>query len=227
MIKNNEKYYSGESGQMYSKHIGQDTLYHLGHRLQSKFYLPYLSESMDVLDFGCGNGALAKIISPSVRSIEGLEVNDYPRSLAETKNNLKVYSSIQELSISGKTFDAIISNHVLEHIPNPIETLAQLRGLLRPNGIFVTMLPIDDYRGVENKQWQPGNLDRHLHTWTPLLIGNTFENAGYLPTTIKIVSFAWSERFFFLGDNFIQTVVCRLLAIFLKSKQLFVVASKS
>ena len=227
MSESNDKYYSGESGEAYAKHIGQDTLFHKGHVLQSKFYLPYLSENMDVLDFGCGNGALAKILSQSVRSIEGLEVNDYPRSLAKTRNNLKTYSSIQDLSVSGKKFDAIISNHVLEHVPNPIETLKQLREFLKPNGILVMMLPIDDFRSAENKQWQPGNLDRHLHTWTPLLIGNTFEDSGYFPTTIKIISSAWSERFLFLGVGFIQTVVCRLLSSYLKSKQLLVVAQLS
>ena len=227
MSKSNEKYYSGESGEAYARHIGQDEVFHLGHVLQSRDFLPYLGENMDVLDFGCGNGALATIISKSVRTIEGLEVNDYPRSLAEKENNLKVYSSIQELLISGKKFDAIISNHVLEHVPNPIETLKQLRESLNPDGVFVTMLPIDDYRTAENKQWQQGNLDRHLHTWTPLLIGNTFEDAGYLPTTIKIVKSAWSERFFFLGTGFMQAVVCRLLSSFLNRKQLFVVAQPS
>jgi len=227
MSKSNEKYYSGESGEAYARHTGQDEVFHLGHLLQSRNFLPYLGENMDVLDFGCGNGALATIISKSVRSIEGLEVNDYPRSLAEKENNLKVYSSIKELLKSGKKFDAIISNHVLEHVPNPIETLKQLRSSLNPDGVFVTMLPIDDYRISENKQWQPGNLDRHLHTWTPLLIGNTFEDAGYLPTTIKIVKSAWSERFFFLGTGFMQAVVCRLLSSFLNRKQLFVVAQPS
>jgi 2-polyprenyl-3-methyl-5-hydroxy-6-metoxy-1,4-benzoquinol methylase len=227
MQKNNEKYYSGESGEVYARHIGQETVFHIGHVLQSKAYLPYLTENMDVLDFGCGNGALAKVISQSVRSIEGLEVNDFPRNLAEKENNLKVYKSIQDLSVSGKKFDAIISNHVLEHVPNPIETLKQLREFLRADGVFVTMLPIDDYRSSENKRWQPGNLDRHLHTWTPLLIGNTFEDSGYIPTTIKIVKSAWSERFFFLGVGFFQTVVSRLLSTYLKRKQLFVVAQLS
>jgi 2-polyprenyl-3-methyl-5-hydroxy-6-metoxy-1,4-benzoquinol methylase len=227
MAENKKKYYSGESGEAYARHIGQDTVWHIGHVLQSKAFLPYLRENMEVLDFGCGNGALAKVISKSVRRIEGLEVNDYPRALAEKENGLKVYSSIQDISISGKKFDAIISNHVLEHVPNPVETLTQLRELLNPDGVFVAMLPIDDYRTAENRRWQPGNLDRHLHTWTPLLIGNTFEDAGYHPTTIKIVKFAWSERFFFLGVGFMQTVACRLLSTILNRKQLFVVAQIS
>lgn len=40
---------------------------------------------MEVLDFGCGNGARAHTIAQSVRSIGGLEINDYPRSFAEIK----------------------------------------------------------------------------------------------------------------------------------------------
>lgn len=226
MVNLNEKYYSGESGEKYSKYIGQDKLSHLGHFLQSKFFLSKLNSKMNVLDFGCGNGALAKIIEPHVKSIEGIEVNDYPRELAKSNNNLIVYSSIEEVKKNLKKYSAIISNHVLEHVPNPIDTLAELKDLLEPNGILVFMLPIDDFRSPGNQSWNPGNLDRHLHTWTPLLIGNTFENAGYMPIKIQVISYAWSERFFFLGDTFLQALVCRILAIFLKSRQLFVVAKK-
>lgn len=105
---------------------------------------------------------------------------------------------------------------MLEHIPNVIETLSLLRKHLNPDGLFIAMLPIDDFREPLNKRWDPDNMDRHLHTWPPLLLGNTFTEAGYHPVKIDIVSNAWSHRFVFLGDSFLQTLVCRFFSIVLK-----------
>jgi cyclopropane fatty-acyl-phospholipid synthase-like methyltransferase len=214
-------FYKDKQGEEYAKYIGQNEINHLGHKLNSKFYIPFLNKDMHVLDFGCGNGSLAKAIEPYVVSIEGLEINEYPRTIATTQG-LNVYSSIEQLS-GVRKYDAIISNHVLEHIPNVIETLSLLREHLNPGGLFITMLPIDDYREATNKRWNPKNMDRHLHTWTPLLLGNTFTEAGFSPISISVVSHAWSHRFFFLGDTFLQSLTCKALSIILKRRQILAV----
>ena len=217
-------HYLGTAGKDYALYIKQDGAGHLGHVLNGNFYLTYLREYMDVLDFGCGDGALAKVINPYVKKIEGLEVNEFSRKIAKDENGILVFESIAELVDSKKKFDAIISNHVLEHISNPVETLRSLKSVLSTGGVFVTMLPIDDFRRKECSRWKPGDKDRHLQTWTPLNIGNTFDEAGYTPIEIKIINYAWSERFFFLGDGLMQNIVCKALSYFLKSRQLLVVA---
>ena len=217
-------HYKGSEGVNYSKGVRQDTLNHFGFQLQKKPFIPYLKKHMHVLDFGCGNGSLAKALEPDVETIEGIEVNEYSRNLAINIQKLHVYDSLDSLP-DIKKYNVIISNHVLEHIPDVINTLKVLRSHLVPDGLFITILPIDDFRSKRNKKWRPDDPDHHLHTWTPLLFGNTLSEAGFTPLELKIVTNAWTPRLFFLGDNFIQKIAGYLLSIYFKRRQLFAVAS--
>ena len=202
----------------------QDVLNHLGYQLQTKFFRPFLTKDMHVLDFGCGNGSIAKALESHVASVEGLEVNPYARRLATTQD-LTVYDSLSSLPPE-KRFDAIISNHVLEHIPDVVNTLKVLGSHLAPGGVFVTVLPIDDFRATRNQTWTPDDPDHHLHTWTPLLFGNTLQEAGFEPKELKIITHAWYPKLFFLGDTWLQSIVCWLLSVLLKKRQLLAVASR-
>jgi len=218
-------HYKREDGESYAKGREQDILNHLGYRLQKKFFIPFLNKNMRVLDFGCGNGSLAKAIEPHVASIEGVEINQFPRELARSKQHVEVYGGLDCLPGDTK-YDAIISNHVLEHIPNAIDTLRILHSHLTPNGIFITMLPIEDFRSRDNRAWREDDKNHHLHTWTPLLFGNTLAEAGFFPKQLKVITHAWTPKMFFLGDNWLQERACRLLSVLLKRRQLLAVAVK-
>lgn len=220
MKENNiASHYIGEKGKDY---LYNETLNHLGYQLQKKFYIPYLNKKMNVLDFGCGTGSLIVALQPYVGSIEGLEINENPRSIATIQQNLIVHESLETLPDS-KKYDVIISNHVLEHIPNVVDTLKKLHNHLVPGGIFITVLPIDDFRSSENSHWNSNDKDHHLHTWTPLLFGNTLDEAGFLPKQLKVITSAWSPKFFFLGDTWMQSIINYLLSVFLKKRQLLAV----
>jgi len=218
-------HYRGDKGEEYSIGIKQDVLNHFGFQLQKKPFMPYLNMDMNVLDFGCGNGSLAKAIEPYVASIEGVEVNEFTRNMAIKEQNLKVHESLESLPDINK-YNAIISNHVLEHIPNVISTLRILHKHLKPGGLFITILPIDDFRSKTNRNWRPGDPDHHLHTWTPLLFGNALSEAGYTPVKLKVMTSAWTPRLFFLGDGLAQNIAGYLLSAYLKRRQLFAVATK-
>src|SRR3990172_1001281 len=219
-------HYQGGRGEIYAtkRKYRQDVLNHLGYQLQKRFFAPFLKKNMNVLDFGCGNGSLAKALEPHVNSIEGLEVNSRPRDLAISQN-LVVYDQISNLP-DGKLYDAIISNHVLEHIPNVIATLKILRGHMQPDGIFIILLPIEDFRTARNKRWRSNDPDHHLHTWTPLLFGNTLQEAGLEPIKLSVITHTWTPKLFFLGDTWFQQLACYILSMLLKRRQLLAVAVK-
>ena len=178
---------------------------------------------MNVLDFGCGNGSLTNAIAPSVASIEGLEVNAYTRRIAIEKGRLTVFESLDAIP-KDRVYDAVTSNHVLEHIPNVIDTLRAIRNRIVPGGLFITVLPIDDFRETLNKRWTRDDPNHHLHTWTPLLFGNTLAEAGFSPREFRVVTSAWTPRLFFLGTGRLQSVAGYVLALLKKRRQLIAVA---
>ena len=216
-------HYRGNSGEKYSTGRRQHILNHLGYQLQKKFFTSYLETNMEVLDFGCGSGSLAKAIAPSVKSIEGLEVNEFPRKMAIEQQHLVVHADLAAIP-NDRKYNAIISNHVLEHIPNVVQTLKTLRSHLHNEGKFITMLPIEDFRTRRNRHWDPNDKDHHLQAWTPLLFGNVLQEAGFMPLELRVVTHAWTPKLFFLGDTMIQSAACYLLSVYLKRRQLLAVA---
>ena len=219
-------HYRNKAGEQYSKGRQQDQLNHLGYQLQKEFFIPYLRKNMHVLDFGCGNGSLSKAIAPYVASVECIEVNQYPRELAVNEQKLNVYDNLDSLPDT-KMYDAVISNHVLEHIPNVVDTLKEIYKHISPGGVIIIMLPIDDFRDKLNKKWRSDDVNHHLHTWTPLLFGNTLSEAGFTPKTFKVITHAWTPKLFFLGNNWIQSIACYLLSAYKKRRQLLSVAVKN
>ena len=63
------------------------------------------------------------------------------------------------------------------------------------------MLPIEDFREKRNQEWDANDPNHHLHTWTPLLFGNTLAEAGFIPRELRVVTHAWHPKLFFLGNN--------------------------
>ncbi|MFB0612672.1 class I SAM-dependent methyltransferase [Aurantiacibacter poecillastricola] len=217
--------YQGEKGEAYFEGRGQDKLLHLGYHLQAAYYLPHLSREMDVLDFGCGNGSMAAVLRDHVASIEGLEVNDKPRELARETFGLTVYDKLAAIP-DDKRYDAIVSNHVIEHVPHPIEVLQMLGRHLKPGGKLVIMVPIEDFRARRNADWKAPDINQHLHTWAPLQFANTLREAGFTPQVVDVVNSAWSPKLFFLGKGMLQSLAGRLLATVTRRRQILAVATK-
>lgn len=114
----------------------------------------------ELLDFGCGTGHFLNHCASKKWSVTGIEPDDSARSIAQ-KEGCQVLTSIQGLN---KRFDIITAWHVLEHVPEPLETLKQLFGLLNPEGKIVLGLP--NHKSYDAKKygsnWAGYDVPRHL-----------------------------------------------------------------
>jgi len=218
--------YDGEAGKQYAKDVGQTDITHLGYQIQSKKILPHLKSTDNVLDFGCGNGSLARCLVPHVSGLEGVEVNSFTRSIARDNANIKVHAGLNDID-PDKRYDVIYTNHVLEHIEDVVGTLKYLRHYLKPKGKLLIIVPAEDFRSAPQKDWRTVDPDHHLHTWTPRLLANTLRNASFVPETIDLKSTAWVPQLFFLGDNLLTRFIFKLKGIILRRHELFACAVKN
>jgi len=57
--------------------------------------------------------------------------------------SVSVRLDLTRLPFADRTFDAVLCNHVLEHVPDDRRALAELRRVLRPSGWAILQSPVD------------------------------------------------------------------------------------
>jgi SAM-dependent methyltransferase len=95
-----------------------------------------------VLDYGCGPGHFAAYLARQGWTAEGVEIAEYAAAKARA-DGLRVHDSVATIPDRKFRYDAIVSVHVLEHIPQPFELLIELRQVLKPGGYAAICVPND------------------------------------------------------------------------------------
>jgi SAM-dependent methyltransferase len=188
--------YRGTAGEEYYRLRQRDTV-EQGYALNLEYFEPYLHGAEWVLDFGCGNGGMLALIAARVPHPVGLEVNPVAAAAARERG-CEVYATLPDMP-PHYCFDLVVSNHVLEHVRHPTRALEQVRERLRPGGLFVTKLPMEEARYRRSRRWEKDDIDHHLHTWTPRLFANTLSEAGYEVVDCRVVNSAWHPKLFGLS----------------------------
>jgi len=99
-----------------------------------------------ILDVGCGDGHFASVLFP-----DGVDagIDPSPASISEARRrgvfrDLKVASACA-LPFPDESFASIVSNCVLEHIPDLDGALSEIARVLKPGGLFVLTVPSPNY----------------------------------------------------------------------------------
>lgn len=142
-----------------------------------------------VIDFGCGGGFLLNNIK--CRAKIGVEVNPSAREHAESLG-LLVYSDLG--MVPDEIADVIISNHVLEHVFNPYETLRALYKKLKIGGKLVLVVPSEQAsdRGYAYKE---NDANQHIYTWTPMTLGNLVHMSGFEIIKAEALQHCWTNDY--------------------------------
>lgn len=148
-----------------------------------------------VLDVGCGEGGLGKILKQMGCRVVGIDVE--PGAAVEAEKYYdRVYVADMDtfdLLFDAQSFDHIVCADVLEHLRNPWGVLARLRPLLKSEGSLVASIP--NIRNVETiadllkgnfnySNW--GIMDEtHLRFFTRRSIEKMFSDAGFVVRDIR------------------------------------------
>ncbi len=90
-----------------------------------------------ILDFGCGNGGFLEKAGQVTAKAVGMELEERLKLYFISKK-LEVYSNLEEIL---DFFDIITLFHVLEHLPDPLKVLQQLKANLNPGGCIIVETP--------------------------------------------------------------------------------------
>ena len=169
----------------YQKKIGE-----LGGVLNKFKFQKHISKSESVLDFGCGGGFLLNNIECDNKV--GVEINDIGRNFCNQNFNFKCYKYLNE--IPDNSIDVVISNHCLEHTPNPDQLIGELYNKIKKGGKIVICIPLDSpkMKFIEN------DVNFHLYSFSPINLGNLLVNNNFIVKSSKVLYHKWLPKPFLL-----------------------------
>ena len=86
--------------------------------------------------------------------------------------------------------DAIISNHALEHVEDPLRELQKLASQLKPGGFLVLIVPCD----APSFPFKENDPDFHLYSWSANNIGNLAKCAGFNVRNASEIRTRWPPK---------------------------------
>ena len=105
----------------------------------------YFQPDMEVLEFGCGTGSTAITHAPYVKHIHAVDISAKMIEIAQGKADAKIIdnvtfeqSTIEEISVSDQTLDAVLGLSILHLLDNKEVVIAKVHKMLKSGGIFVT-----------------------------------------------------------------------------------------
>lgn len=136
-----------------------------------------LASHATVLDFGCGEGSLFAALRKAglTGAFYGVELNASFGEFASKYGSATVSNTIR----TREPVDVAIVNHVLEHLDDPVGTLRQLAGLIKPDGyLYIDVPDAEEYDKIFDLHIA------HIYHFTSVTLQSLVEQAGY--TVLKV-----------------------------------------
>ncbi|OGM56049.1 hypothetical protein A3F62_03975 [Candidatus Woesebacteria bacterium RIFCSPHIGHO2_12_FULL_44_11] len=139
-----------------------------------------------VLDIGAATGTLLQIFMDHGWEAHGVEPSSSAGEV--TRRGIKVTKSIfEKANLPENYFDAVVINHTLEHVANPLEVLIKIKTVLKKGGIVYVDLP--NFGSLSSqlmtKNWALLLPNEHVYHFTPDTLKKIIKKAG-----LKVI---WSE----------------------------------
>jgi SAM-dependent methyltransferase len=134
---------------MYAKSAYHDLYYADSERshytASAKLLREFLPANAVVLDYGCGLGAFLKALEAEMFKAVGVEFDEDAAKFAAKNSGCKTFSTEKfEAANEKSAYDAVHLGDVLEHLPDPAETLRRLLAYLKPGGLLFAEGPLEN-----------------------------------------------------------------------------------
>ena len=136
-----------------------------------------------LLDVGCAKGDFLGVAKDSGFEVSGVEVSEYAALEAKEKYGIPVeIGTLEQARFEEASFDIITLWDVIEHLPNPHDTISYVSRFLKPGGFFfVSTGDISSmYARTIGKHWHLMTPPEHLFFFTPDSISALLEEHGLI-----------------------------------------------
>lgn len=181
---------------LFARYLSGPALYGMAHRF------PHYREGGRALDIGCGNGSYLSYLKHYGWSVAGVEMSHAAAGMAKEAFGIDVFvGNVRDAGFSAHSFDFVHMSHVIEHVPDPVDVLRTVSGLLKPTGSLYIETPNEASCGAKacGQLWFPWDPPRHLVVFSPQTLRAAVREAGLkvsrLWTGHQPLLFEWEDTF--------------------------------
>lgn len=134
-----------------------------------------------MLDVGCGSGL--SLLQAKLMGVNawGIEADPNAQRFADELELRIHHGGLQDAPFAGTSFDIVVLNQVIEHIPEPDKALQIIRQRLAPNGRVIMVFPNANslWCKLSGLRWINWHIPYHLHHFTLKTFTRMAERCGY------------------------------------------------
>jgi SAM-dependent methyltransferase len=165
--------------------LGRFSMYWFARRYYAALVRRYApKDGGRLLEMGCGLGHLLGLLQDDFQCV-GVDLIDY--SIEQTRINAPKVEAIQgdatDFSrFEDGSFSAVVALHLVEHLPDPQETIRGIYRILKPGGLFLFATPHPEYsfRRFKDRDTDAIGKDKtHINCHVPGVWKDWCETAGF------------------------------------------------
>jgi 2-polyprenyl-3-methyl-5-hydroxy-6-metoxy-1,4-benzoquinol methylase len=160
-------------------------------RLRVRFVRRY-AERGRLLDVGCAKGGFLAAAQEADFEVRGVEPADAAAAAARGRGLDVVTGTLDDMPLVPGSLEVVTLWHVLEHIPDPLETLRRLRQELVPGGHLLIEVPNAESVVAEREggRWHAAEVLYHVSQYGPRSLRALVERAGF--TVLDVHTFPFT-----------------------------------
>jgi 2-polyprenyl-3-methyl-5-hydroxy-6-metoxy-1,4-benzoquinol methylase len=139
-----------------------------------------------LLDVGCSTGYLLNAVRLRFETL-GIEPSRWAAGFAKEQLRLQVsVGTLEEAHLPDDSYDAVTLVDVLEHLPDPLGTLKEIRRVLKPDGFLYIVTPniaSVTAKLMRSRWW--GLRAAHIYYFSPRTLTALLKKAGFEPVLLR------------------------------------------
>lgn len=189
-----------KNGAMFNKLL--ELIIVVSRKIRVQYITSYIKKGT-VLDIGCGRGIELNLLSNKGFDCYGTE-KGWRKPPADMKR-IKLFSKeLGDCHFPTAFFDAVLLFHSYEHLPEPVQTMNEIKRITKKDGLLFIEVPnIESWQArLTKSHWFHLDVPRHLFHFSPQTLKTIIETNGF--KIIKEDSFSWEYGPFGLTQSIIN-----------------------
>jgi ubiquinone/menaquinone biosynthesis C-methylase UbiE len=162
-------------------------------------YLQNLPDRAKILELGCGPAYLWKDNVDRIPAGWDITLSDLSAGMVDAAWRNMVVSGrafqfreidAQSIPFENETFDAVIANHMLYHVPDRRKAILEIRRVLKPGGLLVATTLGKNHMKEMSEWMQRTSIDKNIEPFSlPFSLENGSEQLSPFFTTVHVARY--------------------------------------